>query len=62
MGHHTFAALIGFFFLTLAPAFAQTTPPAPAEGVAVADWSWIIGLVLVAAAAIWFFVRRRGRP
>jgi hypothetical protein len=41
---------------------AQTTAPAPAEGVAVANRSWVIGLVLVAAATIWFYMRRRGRP
>lgn len=74
MRQRQFAALIGFIFLALSPAFAQTTAPttpaptpstpapAPAGGVAIADWWWVILLVLVAAAAVWYFMRGRTRP
>ena len=66
-------AAISCFLLLTVPTTAQTTapttpapapgtPPAPAVGAAVADWWWIIAIVLLAAVAIWYFMRMRARP
>ena len=60
-----FAALVGFIFLTVAPALAQTpapTTPAPAPTGSMADYWWMILLIIAVAGAIWYFMRGRGRP
>ena len=62
-------ALMGFIFLAVSSAWAQTPPATPgsppagdaAAGGGLADYWWIILLVIVIAAAIWYFSRSRGR-
>jgi hypothetical protein len=63
-------ALIGFIFLSVSFAWAQTPPATPgappagdaaAAGGGLADYWWIILLVIIVAAAIWYFSRSRGR-
>ena len=70
-------ALIGFIFLAVSSAWAQTpapTTPAPdatpgsppagdaaATGGGMADYWWLIVLAIIVAAAIWYFSRSRGR-
>jgi uncharacterized protein HemX len=62
-------ALIGFIFLTVSSAWAQTppaTPGAPPAGDAgaaggIGDYWWLILLAIIVAAAIWYFSRSRGR-
>ncbi len=70
-------ALIGFIFLAVSSALAQTpapTTPAPgaspgsppagdaaAAGGGLADYWWIILLVVIVVAAIWYFSSRRTR-
>jgi hypothetical protein len=62
-------ALIGFIFLSVSSAWAQTppaTPGAPPAGDAgatggLADYWWVILLVVIVAAAIWYFTRGRNR-
>ncbi len=58
-------ALMGFLFLAVSSAWAQTTAPSPAPGAppaatggGLADYWWIILLVIIVAAAIWYFSRR----
>jgi hypothetical protein len=62
--------LLGFNFLAVSAAWAQTPVPGaapgspPAGGAAgggIADYWWIILLVIIVAAAIWYFSRSRGR-
>ena len=67
-------ALIGFLFLSVSSAWAQTPAPAPgaapvspragdagATGGGLADYWWVILVVVLAAAAIWYFTRGRNR-
>jgi hypothetical protein len=66
-------ALLGFIFLAVSSAWAQTpapTTPAPgsppagdaaAAGGGLADYWWLIVLAIIVAAAIWYFSRSRGR-
>ncbi|MBA1159065.1 hypothetical protein [Microvirga mediterraneensis] len=69
-------ALIGFIFLAVSSAWAQTpapTTPAPgatpgsppagdaAAGGGLADYWWLIVLAIIVAAAVWYFSRSRGR-
>jgi|GEM_PF-4347197 len=70
-------ALLGFIFLSVSSAWAQSpapTTPAPgatpgsplpgdaaAAGGSFADYWWIILLVVIVAVAIWFFSRSRSR-
>ena len=70
-------ALIGFIFLAVSSAWAQTPAPttqapgatpgsppagdAAATGGGMADYWWIILLVIIVAVAIWYFSRSRGR-
>jgi hypothetical protein len=70
-------ALICFTFLSISSAWAQTPAPstpapgampgsppagdAAATGSSIADYRWIILLVIIVAAAIWYFSRNRGR-
>jgi heme/copper-type cytochrome/quinol oxidase subunit 2 len=63
-------ALIGFIFLAVSSAWAQTPPANPgsppagdaaAAGSGIADYWWLIVLVVIVAAAIWYFSRSRGR-
>ena len=62
-------ALIGFIFLAISSAWAQTPPATPgsppagdaAAGGGLADYWWIILLVIIIVAAIWYFSRSRGR-
>jgi uncharacterized protein HemX len=63
-------ALLGFIFLAVSSAWAQTPPATPgaapagdaaATGGGFADYWWIILLVIIVAAAIWYFSRSRGR-
>ena len=63
-------ALIGFIFLAVSSAWAQTPPATPgsppagdaaAAGGGIMDYWWIILLVIIAIAAIWYFSRSRGR-
>jgi LPXTG-motif cell wall-anchored protein len=63
------ATLVGLtaFVLTASTALAQTTPttPSPAPDVAtggIADYWWIIVVVVLVALAIWYFTRGRTRP
>ena len=62
-------ALIGFIFLAVSSAWAQTPPGTPgsppagdaAAGGGLADYWWLIVLAIIVAAAIWYFSRSRGR-
>ncbi|MBD2750185.1 hypothetical protein IC232_26315 [Microvirga sp. BT688] len=62
-------ALIGFIFLAVSSAWAQTPPATPgsppvgdaATGGGLADYWWLIVLAIIVAAAIWYFSRSRGR-
>jgi hypothetical protein len=62
-------ALMGFIFLAVSSAWAQTPPATPGSppagdattGGGIADYWWIILLVIIVAAAIWYFSRSRGR-
>jgi hypothetical protein len=63
-------ALIGFIFLSVSSAWAQTPPAIPgappagdagATGGGLADYWWVILLVVIVAAAIWYFTRGRNR-
>jgi hypothetical protein len=62
-------ALMGFIFLAVTSAWAQTPPATPGSppagdattGGGVADYWWIILLVIIVVAAIWYFSRSRGR-
>jgi hypothetical protein len=62
-------ALMGFIFLAVTSAWAQTPPATPgsppagdaATGGGLADYWWIILLVIIVVAAIWYFSRGRGR-
>ena len=62
-------ALMGFIFLAVSSAWAQTPPATPgsppagdaAAGGGIADYWWIILLVIIIVAAIWYFSRSRGR-
>ena len=65
-------ALIGFIFLAVSSAWAQTPAPgaapssppagdAGATGGGLADYWWVILVVVLAAAAIWYFTRGRNR-
>jgi hypothetical protein len=62
-------ALMGFIFLAVSSAWAQTPPATPGSppagdattGGGIADYWWIILLVIIVAAAIWYFSRNRGR-
>jgi hypothetical protein len=63
-------ALIGFIFLAVSSAWAQTPPATPgsppagdaaATGGGLADYWWIIVLGIIAAIAIWYFTRSRSR-
>ncbi|ANY84018.1 hypothetical protein BB934_37785 (plasmid) [Microvirga ossetica] len=60
-------ALIGFIFLNVSSAWAQTppaTPGAPPAGDAgassggIMDYWWVILLIIIVIAAIWYFSRR----
>jgi hypothetical protein len=61
------ATLIGFIFLSVSSAWAQTPPATPgappagdaaATGGGIADYRWVILLVVIVAVAIWYFSRR----
>jgi hypothetical protein len=62
-------ALLGFIFLSVSSAWAQTPPATPgappagdaAAGGGIADYWWLIVLAIIVAAAIWYFSRSRGR-
>jgi hypothetical protein len=62
-------ALMGFIFLAVSSAWAQTPPATPGSppagdattGGGIADYWWIILLVIIVAAAIWYFSRSRSR-
>jgi hypothetical protein len=65
-------ALIGFVFLTVSSAWAQTPAPGPAPGSppagdagaaggGIMDYWWVILLVVIIAVAIWYFSRGRSR-
>ena len=61
-------ALMGFLFLSVSSAWAQTpapgTPPAGdagATGGGIGVYWWLIVLVIIVAAAIWYFSRSRSR-
>jgi uncharacterized protein HemX len=63
-------ALMGFLFLAVSSAWAQTPPATPgtppagdaaATGGGLADYLWLIVLAIIVAAAIWYFSRSRGR-
>jgi hypothetical protein len=63
-------ALMGFIFLAVSSAWAQTPPATPgsppagdaaAAGGGLADYWWIIVLGIIAAIAIWYFTRSRSR-
>ena len=63
-------ALMGFIFLAVSSAWAQTPPATPgtppagdaaATGGGLADYWWLIVLAIIVAAAIWYFSRSRGR-
>jgi hypothetical protein len=60
-------ALMGFLFLAVSSAWAQTppatpgTPPASDAGAAgggIMDYWWVILLIIIVIAAIWYFSRR----
>ncbi len=64
------STLAGFALFTASSALAQTTAPgttAPGagaigeSGTSRADWLWLIILVLLVAAAIWYFTKGRRR-
>ncbi|WP_157934610.1 hypothetical protein [Microvirga ossetica] len=69
MSHLT--ALIGFIFLAVSSAWAQTSAPAPGAtpgsppagvtGGGIMDYWWVILLVVIIAAAVWYFSRGRNR-
>jgi LPXTG-motif cell wall-anchored protein len=72
MRHNPFATLVGIIPLVASSALAQTTAPtapaptAPGPGAtpatgSIADWWWVILIVLVAIAAIWYFTKGRNR-
>ena len=63
-------ALIGFIFLAVSSAWAQTPPANPASppagdaaaaGGGIADYWWLIVLAIIVAAAVWYFSRSRNR-
>jgi uncharacterized protein HemX len=64
-----FTALIGFIFLAVSSAWAQTPPATPgappagdaAAGGGIADYWWLIVLAIIVGAAIWYFSRSRSR-
>jgi uncharacterized protein HemX len=69
MSHLT--ALVGFIFLAVSPAWAQTpapapgatpgSPPAGATGGDIMDYWWVILLAVIIAAAVWYFSRVRNQ-
>ncbi|HEX2556120.1 MAG TPA: hypothetical protein VHL98_20670 [Microvirga sp.] len=54
------SAFVTFVFLTASPAWAQTAAPGAAGRGGIGDYWWIILLVL-AALAIWYFMKRNRR-
>jgi hypothetical protein len=40
-------------------AFAQAVTPAPAAEPLIPDWIWMAAIVILAAAALWYFLRTR---
>jgi hypothetical protein len=72
MTHTLAATIIAFLFSALGPVLAQTTAPGSAGtgttgaggatgAESVADWWWVILVVIAIGAAIWYFTSRRGR-
>ena len=66
---HMHATLVGLtaFVLTASTALAQTTAqtPSPAPDAAtggIADYWWLIVVVVLVALAIWYYTRGRTRP
>jgi drug/metabolite transporter (DMT)-like permease len=57
--------LAGLIFLVASSALAQTTAPNPAPqhhtGSGSADWWWLLGVAVLAIAAIWYYNVRRTR-
>jgi uncharacterized protein HemX len=57
--------LVGPMFLIASYALAQTPAPAPgapgAPAGGLADYWWVILLVLIAAGAAWYFMKGRNR-
>ena len=58
-------ALMGFIFLAVSSAWAQTPPATPGSPPAgdtaaggIADYWWLIVLAIIVAVAIWYFMRR----
>ncbi len=58
-----FSTLAGFALFTVSSALAQTTAPGAGaigeSGTSLAEWLWLIILVLLVAAAIWYFTKGR---
>jgi type VI protein secretion system component VasK len=53
----TLFSVVAIWLGTTAPALAQTTQASPTGR----DWAWIIGTVVLIAAAIWYFMRSNRR-
>ena len=63
---------LGLSVLTALPALAQTTPAPTTPGTAasgaassatgIGNYWWLILVAIVAAAAIWYFMRGRSKP
>jgi small-conductance mechanosensitive channel len=57
-------AFMGFIFLVVSSAWAQTppatpgAPPAGDAGGGIMDYWWVILLIIIVIAAIWYFSRR----
>jgi hypothetical protein len=45
--------------LAQGPAFAQGVTPAPAAKPLIPDWVWLVGIVILVALALWYFLRTR---
>jgi bacteriorhodopsin len=72
---HSIMTLIGFQLFVISSAMAQVTQPAPAPGTTApggtvgttaatggTNWLWIIIVLALVAAAIWYFTSRRRPP
>ena len=68
MGQGALATLIGLIVMETSSALATTTAPGTAPGATpgatgggIGDYWWTILVLLVIAAAIWYFMRGRNR-